>query len=170
MASDGEEARPPFYSHLRDRHWSPSQLRASAFKYAPASLATSICILWIGIFILGLASLGIRVCNSFELEYEAKLSIAGASVYGIVNEQVLVVFSVSLTEENLLFLEAWRTVDRAYVDKSFNGQSWFRYREDALRKEPMKTREETCTVYSSSPTDLELDFEVVISWKQMLRQ
>ncbi|BBN14313.1 carboxyl-terminal processing protease [Marchantia polymorpha subsp. ruderalis] len=49
----------------------------------------------------------------------------------------------ALTEENLLFLEAWRTVDRAYVDKSFNGQSWFRYREDVLRREPMKTREET---------------------------
>ena len=32
-------------------------------------------------------------------------------------------FSVSLTEENLLFLEAWQTVDRVYVDKSFNGQS-----------------------------------------------
>ncbi|THU61311.1 hypothetical protein C4D60_Mb07t21960 [Musa balbisiana] len=29
----------------------------------------------------------------------------------------------ALTEENLLFLEAWRTVDRAYVDKSFNGQN-----------------------------------------------
>lgn len=51
--------------------------------------------------------------------------------------------SLSLTEENLLFLEAWRTVDRAYVDKSFNGQSWFRYRENALKKEPMNTREET---------------------------
>lgn len=50
----------------------------------------------------------------------------------------------ALNEENLLFLEAWRTIDRAYVDKSFNGQSWFRYREDALRNEPMNTREETC--------------------------
>lgn len=56
-------------------------------------------------------------------------------------------FSVSLgglTEENLLFLEAWRTIDRAYIDKTFNGQSWFRYRETALRNEPMNTREETC--------------------------
>ncbi|XP_026457924.1 carboxyl-terminal-processing peptidase 2, chloroplastic-like isoform X2 [Papaver somniferum] len=53
--------------------------------------------------------------------------------------------SSALTEENLLFLEAWRTIDRAYVDKKFNGQSWFRYREDALRKEPMKNREETYT-------------------------
>ncbi|XP_062108985.1 carboxyl-terminal-processing peptidase 2, chloroplastic isoform X2 [Humulus lupulus] len=51
--------------------------------------------------------------------------------------------SWALTEENLLFLEAWRTIDRAYVDKSFNGQSWFRYRENALRNEPMNTREET---------------------------
>ncbi|MED6156989.1 Carboxyl-terminal-processing peptidase 2, chloroplastic [Stylosanthes scabra] len=51
--------------------------------------------------------------------------------------------SWALTEENLLFLEAWRVIDRAYIDKSFNGQSWFRYREDALRKEPMNNREET---------------------------
>ncbi|KAG6431296.1 hypothetical protein SASPL_109375 [Salvia splendens] len=51
--------------------------------------------------------------------------------------------SWALTEENLLFLEAWRAVDRAYVDKTFNGQSWFRYRENALRTEPMNTREET---------------------------
>ncbi|RDY00107.1 Carboxyl-terminal-processing peptidase 2, chloroplastic, partial [Mucuna pruriens] len=51
--------------------------------------------------------------------------------------------SLALSEENLLFLEAWRTIDRAYIDKSFNGQSWFRYREDALRNEPMNNREET---------------------------
>ncbi|KAM3259716.1 hypothetical protein ACQJBY_051161 [Aegilops geniculata] len=49
----------------------------------------------------------------------------------------------ALTEENLLFLEAWRAVDRAYYDKSFNGQSWFRYRERALRDDPMNTRQET---------------------------
>ncbi|KAK6130501.1 hypothetical protein DH2020_035759 [Rehmannia glutinosa] len=51
--------------------------------------------------------------------------------------------SLALSEENLLFLEAWRTIDRAYIDKTFNGQSWFRYRENALRSEPMNTREET---------------------------
>lgn len=55
----------------------------------------------------------------------------------------------SLSEENLLFLEAWRTIDRAYVDKTFNGQSWFRYRENALRNEPMNTREETCKIIVS---------------------
>ncbi|KAL3648847.1 Carboxyl-terminal-processing peptidase 2, chloroplastic [Castilleja foliolosa] len=51
--------------------------------------------------------------------------------------------SLALSEENLIFLEAWRTLDRAYIDKNFNGQSWFRYRENALRNEPMNTREET---------------------------
>ncbi|XP_022760419.1 carboxyl-terminal-processing peptidase 2, chloroplastic-like isoform X4 [Durio zibethinus] len=51
--------------------------------------------------------------------------------------------SWALSEENLLFLEAWRTIDRAYVDKTFNGQSWFRYRETALRNEPMNNRKET---------------------------
>ncbi|KAI7747627.1 hypothetical protein M8C21_024622 [Ambrosia artemisiifolia] len=51
--------------------------------------------------------------------------------------------SLALTQENLLFLEAWRTIDRAYVDKNFNGQSWFRYRENALRNEPMNNREQT---------------------------
>uniref|UniRef100_A0A7N0ZRY9 C-terminal processing peptidase n=1 Tax=Kalanchoe fedtschenkoi TaxID=63787 RepID=A0A7N0ZRY9_KALFE len=69
-------------------------------------------------------------------------------VFGVM-VAMTVSFSVSktpswaLSEENLLFLEAWRTIDRAYVDKSFNGQSWFRYRENALRNEPMNTREET---------------------------
>ncbi|XP_074269087.1 carboxyl-terminal-processing peptidase 2, chloroplastic-like [Silene latifolia] len=51
--------------------------------------------------------------------------------------------SLALSEENRLFLEAWRTIDRAYVDKTFNGQSWFRYRENALRLDPMNTRQQT---------------------------
>uniref|UniRef100_A0A0R0HVP0 C-terminal processing peptidase n=1 Tax=Glycine max TaxID=3847 RepID=A0A0R0HVP0_SOYBN len=54
--------------------------------------------------------------------------------------------SILFVRLNLLFLEAWRTIDRAYIDKSFNGQSWFRYREDALRNEPMNNREETYKV------------------------
>eukprot|EP00898_Chlorokybus_atmophyticus_P007017 jgi/Chlat1/7316/Chrsp58S09139 len=49
----------------------------------------------------------------------------------------------ALSEENLLFLEAWRTVDRAYIDKTFNGQSWFKYREEVLKNSPMNTRQET---------------------------
>ncbi|KAG2433211.1 hypothetical protein HYH02_012752 [Chlamydomonas schloesseri] len=49
----------------------------------------------------------------------------------------------AVTAEQLLFLEAWRAVDRAYVDKGFNGQPWFRVREAYLKKEPMEDREQT---------------------------
>ena len=49
----------------------------------------------------------------------------------------------AVTNEQLLYLEAWRAVDRAYVDKTFNGQSWFRVREDTLKKKKLITREDT---------------------------
>jgi carboxyl-terminal processing protease len=49
----------------------------------------------------------------------------------------------AVTNEQLVYLDAWRAVDRAYVDKKFNGQNWFKVREDALKKEPMRNREET---------------------------
>eukprot|EP00955_Chlamydomonas_euryale_P029227 308094-Chlamydomonas_euryale.AAC.1 len=39
----------------------------------------------------------------------------------------------AITTQQLLFLEAWRAVDRAYVDKGFNGQTWFRVREQYLK-------------------------------------
>ncbi len=32
----------------------------------------------------------------------------------------------AITTEQLLYLEAWRAVDRAYYDKSFNNQNWFK--------------------------------------------
>lgn len=49
----------------------------------------------------------------------------------------------AVTNEQLLYLEAWRAVDRAYVDKTFNGQSWFRVRENTLKKKKLTTREDT---------------------------
>ena len=49
----------------------------------------------------------------------------------------------AVTAEQLLFLEAWRAVDRAYVDKAFNGQAWFRVREKFLKDVPMRDRQET---------------------------
>ena len=49
----------------------------------------------------------------------------------------------AVTPEQLLFLEAWRAVDKAYVDKGFNGQSWFRVKEDFLKRVRMDSREDT---------------------------
>ncbi|KAL0021799.1 hypothetical protein WJX77_001884 [Trebouxia sp. C0004] len=56
----------------------------------------------------------------------------------------------AITTEQLLFLEAWRAVDRAYVDKTFNNQSWFKLREQYLKNEPMHDRNETYTAISKS--------------------
>ena len=49
----------------------------------------------------------------------------------------------AVTTEQLFFLEAWRAVDKAYVDKGFNGQSWFRVKEEYLKKVPMANRAQT---------------------------
>jgi hypothetical protein len=49
----------------------------------------------------------------------------------------------AVTTEQLLFLDAWRAVDRAYVDKDFNGQAWFRVREQYMKKESLNNRQET---------------------------
>jgi len=49
----------------------------------------------------------------------------------------------AITSNNLLFLEAWRAVDKAYVDKTFNGVSWFKYREETVKRTPMDSTEET---------------------------
>ena len=51
--------------------------------------------------------------------------------------------SDAITANNLLFLEAWRAVDKAYVDKTFNGVSWFKYREEKVKRTPMDSTEET---------------------------
>lgn len=34
--------------------------------------------------------------------------------------------AIGITNEQLLFIEAWRAVDRAYYDKTFNGTNWFK--------------------------------------------
>lgn len=34
--------------------------------------------------------------------------------------------AAAINNEQLVYLEAWRAVDRAYVDKTFNGNSWFK--------------------------------------------
>jgi len=43
----------------------------------------------------------------------------------------------------MLYLEAWRAVDKAYVDKTFNGANWFKERERGLRDGGLDDREST---------------------------
>ncbi len=48
----------------------------------------------------------------------------------------------ALTQEQKLLSEAWRIVNRAYIDDSFNHQNWWWMREKALKK-PLRDRTET---------------------------
>ncbi|MDJ0554692.1 MAG: S41 family peptidase [Microcoleaceae cyanobacterium MO_207.B10] len=50
--------------------------------------------------------------------------------------------AVALTDEQSLLSEAWRIVNLAYVDDSFNHQNWWFMRQDLLKK-PLKSRDET---------------------------
>jgi carboxyl-terminal processing protease len=50
----------------------------------------------------------------------------------------------ALTEEQQLFNEAWRIVNQAFVDETFNGQNWSLVRQKAL-KQPLPDREATYT-------------------------
>lgn len=97
-------------------------------------------------------SVSVAVSRSPSCKYFQGIYIIfkGWIFYFIFQPNIYCHFAGALTEENLLFLEAWRTIDRAYVDKNFNGQSWFQYRENALRNEPMNTREQTCTACTLS--------------------
>lgn len=49
--------------------------------------------------------------------------------------------AIALTEEQRLVTEAWRLVDRAYVDETFNHQNWWLVRQKAL-KQPLNDREQ----------------------------
>ncbi|GAB4205002.1 MAG: S41 family peptidase [Coleofasciculaceae cyanobacterium] len=52
--------------------------------------------------------------------------------------------ALAFTEEQKLFMQAWRTVSQAYIDDSFNHQNWWQLRENALKKR-MDNREATYT-------------------------
>lgn len=50
--------------------------------------------------------------------------------------------ATAFTEEQRLFSEVWRIVDRSYVDESFNQQNWWLVRQKALQQ-PLTDREQT---------------------------
>lgn len=50
--------------------------------------------------------------------------------------------AAALTEEQKLFNEAWRIVNRAYVDETFNHQNWWFIRQKTLKK-PLRDRSQT---------------------------
>jgi carboxyl-terminal processing protease len=49
---------------------------------------------------------------------------------------------LALTEDQKIFSESWRIINRSYVDESFNHQNWWYIREKMIRQ-PFKNREDT---------------------------
>lgn len=66
----------------------------------------------------------------------------------ILSLQIILAFAcfqqpaAALTEEQQLFQEAWRIVNRAYLDETFNNQNWSGVRQQVL-KQPLRDRGKT---------------------------
>lgn len=75
------------------------------------------------------------------------------AVWGVFSSDL----AIALTEEQKLFNEAWRIVNQAYVDPSFNGQNWWLVREKALKR-PLPNREATYEAIEKMVATLEDPF------------
>lgn len=64
------------------------------------------------------------------------------AVFAVIWLHGFVPSALALTDEQKLFNEVWRIVDRAYVDDTFNHQNWWLVRQRAI-KQPLETREQT---------------------------
>lgn len=73
--------------------------------------------------------------------------------------------ATALTEEQLLYNEAWRLVDQAYVDDSFNHQDWRMVRQKALTNQ-MPDREATYKAIRDMLDSLEDPFTRLLQPKQ----
>lgn len=63
----------------------------------------------------------------------------------------------ALTAEQTIFSEAWRIVNRAYVDESFNHQNWWLVRQKLLKKS-LKNRDDTYSAVEEMLASLEDPF------------
>lgn len=78
---------------------------------------------------------------------------------------VLVGPAMALTEEQQLLSEAWRIVNRSYVDDTFNHRNWWNIREAAL-KHPLNNREATYTAIQEMLANLDDPFTRLLKPEQ----
>ena len=71
----------------------------------------------------------------------------------------------ALTEEQSLFGEAWRIVNLAYVDDSFNHQNWWFVRQKLIKK-PLKNRDDTYNAIQEMLASLEDPFTRLLKPEQ----
>jgi carboxyl-terminal processing protease len=73
--------------------------------------------------------------------------------------------AAALTAEQQLLSEAWRIVNRSYVDDKFNNHNWWSIREKAV-KEPLKDREQTYTAIQGMLANLDDPFTRLLKPEQ----
>lgn len=73
--------------------------------------------------------------------------------------------AAALTPEQQLLSEAWRIVNRSYVDDSFNDRNWWSIREKAV-KQPLNDREQTYTAIQGMLANLEDPFTRLLKPEQ----
>jgi carboxyl-terminal processing protease len=73
--------------------------------------------------------------------------------------------AAALTPEQQLLSEAWRIVNRSYVDDSFNNHNWWSIRETAV-KQPLNDREQTYTAIQGMLANLDDPFTRLLKPEQ----
>jgi carboxyl-terminal processing protease len=73
--------------------------------------------------------------------------------------------AMALTPEQQLLSEAWRIVNRSYVDDSFNHHNWWSIREKAV-KEPLNDRQQTYTAIQGMLANLDDPFTRLLKPEQ----
>ncbi|NJR24912.1 MAG: PDZ domain-containing protein [Richelia sp. CSU_2_1] len=73
--------------------------------------------------------------------------------------------AAALTPEQQLLSEAWRIVNRSYVDDSFNQKNWWSIREKAV-KQPLDDREQTYTAIQGMLANLDDPFTRLLKPEQ----
>jgi carboxyl-terminal processing protease len=73
--------------------------------------------------------------------------------------------AAALTPEQQLLSEAWRIVNRSYVDDSFNNHNWWSIREKAV-KQPLDDREQTYTAIQGMLANLDDPFTRLLKPEQ----
>jgi carboxyl-terminal processing protease len=73
--------------------------------------------------------------------------------------------AAALTPEQQLLSEAWRIVNRSYVDDSFNHHNWWSIREKAV-KQPLNDREQTYTAIQGMLANLDDPFTRLLKPEQ----
>lgn len=73
--------------------------------------------------------------------------------------------AVALTSEQQLLSEAWRIVNRSYVDDSFNSKNWWSIRQQAV-KQPLNDREQTYTAIQGMLANLDDPFTRLLKPEQ----